>query len=60
MAGECGDGEEGKREMEDVHELHRSQQGVPEGRIPSTQHRSTGGWSFGAQLNELPGRILRV
>jgi len=48
VAGKRGNGEEGEREVEDVYELHRSQQGMPEGRIPSAQHRSAGGWSFGA------------
>jgi len=46
--------------MEDVHRFHRSQQGLPEGRIPTTQHRSAGGWSLRAQLIEFLGCILRV
>ncbi len=38
MVGKRGPGEEGQREVEDVHGLHGPQQSLPEGLLSSTKH----------------------
>ena len=46
--------------MEDVHGLHRLEQGLPKGQLPPAKDRSYGGFHSRAQAPNLYGRILGV
>ena len=53
-------GKESKREMEDVCRLHRPEQGMPKGQLPSTKNRPARGLHSRAQVTDIYGRLLKV
>ena len=60
MAGKRRPCKDGKWEMEDMHGLHGSEQGMPKGQLPPAKDRLVGGFHNKAQAPDFYGRILKV
>ena len=60
MVGQCGDGQESQRKMEDVCGLHRPKQGLPQGQLPSPEDRHLGGLNSKTLTAKFHGRVLWI
>ncbi|GAU23955.1 hypothetical protein TSUD_183540 [Trifolium subterraneum] len=56
---QCGSSEKIEREMADMCRLHRSQQSMPQGPVPATQHLQTDRWRLRLKNSKLHGRVFK-